>query len=322
VNKIFGGEGDNDIDGTAANDMIYGRGGEDDLSGGDGNDTYYIDDAADVVVELSNGGIDTAVSSLKGYTLRPNVERLTLAEIIGGDNNLNGNGNALDNRIKGNSGNNELQGLGGNDEVYGFAGNDIINGGSGNDILDGGDGVDTISFKVGATTGVTVDLSITARQQTGHGNDALRNFENLEGTEFDDVLTGDNGANKIGALAGNDLIRGRGGDDDLTGGTGNDTFRFDAAGTANGVDRIRGFTLGSDKLEFHTADGYAANATLTFGTTAVGAGPQGIYDIDSGKLYYDADGDGAGAAIQIAQFDRGLALTGGDFVIVNDTPSV
>lgn len=355
TNKIYGGEGNNDIDGTSANDMIYGRGGADDLSGGDGNDvlyggdgndslyggegddqlsggtgadymeggngsdTYYVDDRNDVVVEFAGGGIDTVVSTLKNYRIGANVERLTLAEVVGDDNNTNGTGNDLDNRIKGNSGNNEMQGLGGNDDIYGYAGNDIINGGAGNDILDGGDGIDLVSFKVGATNGVTVDLSITARQNTGNGLDAIRNFENLEGTVFNDVLIGDNGVNKIAGLAGNDLIRGRGGDDDLTGGSGNDTFRFDSAGVGNGVDRIRGFTPGADKLEFHTSDGYAANATLTFGTIAVGSGPQGIYDIDTGKLYYDGDGDGAGAAIQIAQFDRGLNLGVNDFVLVNDT---
>lgn len=352
TNKIYGGAGDNDIDGTAANDMIYGRGGNDDLSGGDGNDvlyggdgndllyggegddqmsggegadymeggngndTYYVDNISDVVVESTTGGIDTVVSSLKGYTLRGNVERLTLAEIVGGDNDLNGNGNDLDNRIKGNSGNNELQGRGGNDDIYGYGGDDIINGGTGDDILDGGDGTDILSFKVGAIAGVTVDLSITAKQNTGQGMDKIANFENLEGTAFNDILIGDNGVNKISALAGNDVIRGRGGDDDLTGGAGNDTFRFDAAGAANGVDRIRGFTLNADKLEFHTTDGYAGNSTLTFGSTAVGSGPQGVYDISTGKLFYDADGDGAGAAIQIAQFDIGLNLSGNDFVVI------
>ena len=317
---LYGGVGEDTLFGGEGNDQLSGGEGADTMDGGNGNDTYYVDDTQDVVIESTSGGIDTVVSVLAGYTLRDNVERLTL----GGTGNINGNGNALDNRLNGNSGDNQLHGRAGNDSIFGFAGDDIIAGGSGNDVMNGGDGTDTITFRVDETAGqgVTVDLSITRSQNTGQGIDTIVGFENLEGTTSDDVLSGNAGANKINGIAGNDLIRGRGGDDDLTGGTGADTFRFDSAGAGNGVDRIRQFELGVDKLEFHTSDGYSGSAGLTFGPTAVGSGPQGIYDQQTGQLFYDADGDGAGAAILLAQFDRGLALTNADFVVVNDTPSL
>ena len=329
---FFGGDGNDVLYGGAGEDSLFGGAGNDQLSGGDGNDnmfggigddTFYAEDSGDQVVELGGEGTDTVVSSLANYALDNNVEVLRLREGAAVDSagRTNGTGNDLSNSIRGNSVSNALQGKGGNDSIYGLEGDDIISGGTGNDLIDGGDGTDEITFKVDAgTQGATVDLSITVAQETGFGRDFIRNIENLEGTANSDTLSGNAGANKIAGLGGGDLIRGRGGNDDLTGGEGADIFRFDSAGAGNGVDRIRGFVVGSDRLEFHTADGYDAASTFTFGPEAVGAGPQGVYDITTGMLYYDADGEGGNAAILIAQFDRGLALTGNDIGIVNDAP--
>ncbi len=316
---LYGGIGDDTLFGGEGDDQMSGGEGADYMDGGNGNDTYYVDDTQDVVVESTGGGTDTVVSVLSGYTLRDNFERLTL----GGTGDIDGNGNALDNALKGNSGNNHLHGRAGNDSIYGYGGDDVIAGGSGNDVMNGGDGTDTITFRVDETAGqgVAVDLSITRSQNTGQGVDTIVGFENLEGTSSSDSLSGNAGANEINGAGGGDRIRGRGGDDDLTGGAGADFFRFDGPGAGNGVDRIRQFELGVDKLVFHTSDGYSGNAGLTFGPTAVGSGPQGIYDRQTGQLFYDADGDGAGAAILLAQFDRGLALTNAEFIVVNDGPA-
>ena len=216
------------------------------MAGGVGNDTYVVDDKSDVIVELAGEGIDT-VKAFINYTLRPNVENLELQ----GADNLNGTGNELNNSIKGNAGNNSLNGGAGNDSLFGGLGDDILNGGEGNDWLNGGDGIDIASYK-DAVAGVTVDLSITRAQNTvGAGIDALLNIENLEGSQFDDVLTGNSGANKIVGLGGNDIIRGGAGDDDLIGGSGNDQFVFEDLN--NGVDNIRGFQTGADDLVFSSA---------------------------------------------------------------------
>ncbi len=41
-----------------------------------------------------------------------------------------------------------------------------------------------------------------------------------------------------------------------------------------------------------------------------------IYDAATGRIYYDADGSGAGAQVLFAQVTAGLALTNADFSII------
>lgn len=314
---LYGGDGNDEMYGGDGNDQLTGGAGADDMYGGTGNDTFFVEDAGDQVTELGSEGTDTVVSFLSNYTLGANLEVL----IMGGTGNINGKGNELNNGIRGNSGNNSLSGMGGNDSIFGLGGDDNLSGGAGNDLLDGGDGVDEASYKVLATSGVTVDLSITIGQNTGQGIDTLRNIENLSGTEFGDTLSGNAGANKIAGLGGDDTIRGRGGDDDITAGSGADTIVFDAAGAANGVDRIRAFVSGQDKLQFNTADGYDAATVFTAGTAAVGSGAQLVYDDATDNLWYDADGAGGADQILIANLYQ-TSINAGDICIVGGQPAI
>ncbi len=297
--NLRGGDGNDILMGGAGDDFLDGGAGNDKMYGGVGNDTYVVQSAQDVVVELSGEGIDH-VKSYISYTLRPNVENLTLMDDGG---NINGSGNELNNVIKGNMYNNTLFGGDGDDSLAGLAGNDIIRGGNGNDFMDGGAGEDTVSYK-DAIAGVSVDLSINTKSQDtiGAGRDTLKNFENLEGSTFGDNLSGDGGNNKIAGLDGDDVIRGRGGNDDITGGAGADTFVFEAA-SANGVDRIRDFQSGVDSLQFSKAD-YDVDAGFLSSdkSEAVGSGAQFIFNTKTFGLFYDADGAGGAAAIHIADF--------------------
>ena len=319
---IFGGDGNDVLRGFGGSDTLFGGEGNDSLQGGDGgddmyggngNDTYYVFVKEDQVTEDTAAGTDTVVSYLYEYKLGANVEVLRLA-----GNAYAGRGNELDNGMQGNALANVLGGAGGNDSIYGMAGDDVLYGGTGNDIIDGGADNDLVSYK-DISGGVTVDMRINNRaQNTGAGgNDFIRSVERLEGSEFDDVLTGDAGDNKIAGLGGNDRIRGVGGNDELLGGAGADTFAFEAAGAANGFDVVRGgFVSGFDKLEFRTADGYSATAGFTAGSAAVGSGAQFVFNAATHTLSYDADGDGAGAAVAIAAFLPDTGVTAGDIVIV------
>src|SRR6185436_5242289 len=64
--------------GSANADSMLSSGGPNTLIGLDGNDVYYVNAAADVVIEAANGGVDT-VSATVDYTLPANVEALYMA---------------------------------------------------------------------------------------------------------------------------------------------------------------------------------------------------------------------------------------------------
>jgi len=65
-----------------------------------------------------------------------------------------------------------------------------------------------------------------------------------------------------------------------------------------------------------------STGTLAAGAFRAGAGVSAadgndyiLYDSVSGALYYDADGNGARAAVQFASLSSGLALSNADFLV-------
>ncbi len=137
-NMLTGNSSFNILRGEGGDDVLDGGGGIDILMGGLGNDTYVVSRPWDVVVEGINEGVDTVESSIN-YTLGPNVENLILT-----GNAMLGNGNHLDNELKGNASSNLLMGHKGNDKLLGREGRDDLRGGAGEDILDGGPGDDML----------------------------------------------------------------------------------------------------------------------------------------------------------------------------------
>ena len=142
--SLSGAAGNDKLSGLAGNDWLDGGSGIDTLIGGLGNDTYGVDNASDLITELSGEGLDTAQASVT-YSLfskGANVEALVLM----GTNALSGTGNALANTLTGNDAANLLQGSGGNDTLIGNGGNDTLAGGQGADQLSGGLGADVFRF--------------------------------------------------------------------------------------------------------------------------------------------------------------------------------
>ena len=130
---VNGGEGNDTLYGQSGDDTLDGGMGVDILKGGNGNDLYYVNSINDSIVETTNAGLDTVLSSVN-YMLPVNIENLTLATSAG---NSNATGNVLDNLLVGNEGNNVLSGGRGNDTLQGSQGNDIY-------LFGKGDGQDSI----------------------------------------------------------------------------------------------------------------------------------------------------------------------------------
>jgi Ca2+-binding RTX toxin-like protein len=131
----------NTLQGNSGNNILNGQVGADTMKGGAGNDTYAVDNAGDVVTELTGGGSDTVQTGVS-YTLANNIENLTLT----GAANINGTGNGLTNTLRGNDGVNGLSGGDGNDTLLGGLGNDTLVGGLGRDVMTGGAGADRFDF--------------------------------------------------------------------------------------------------------------------------------------------------------------------------------
>lgn len=144
-------------------------------------------------------------------------------------------GTAVRENLQGNSGNDIIAADAGNDTLDGGAGNDILSGGLGDDIIRGGTGADTATY-LGAASGVAVNLASTAQQNTGGaGFDTLLSIENVSGTSWSDLLTGNAGNNVLSGLGGDDTLIGGAGADVLNGGRGIDTASYASSSTALGV---------------------------------------------------------------------------------------
>ncbi len=113
----------NVLTGNDGNNILNGFTGGDTLIGGKGDDIYIVFGTNDVVSETltkANGGGGDLVVAYTSYSIASvaNVEYL----MLGGGDNINGTGNALDNAMAGNAGNNKLDGGGGQDALLGFDG--------------------------------------------------------------------------------------------------------------------------------------------------------------------------------------------------------
>lgn len=335
ADEISGLGGNDTLNGGGGNDTLIGGAGSDSLEGGAGNDLYIIN-ATDVLRD--SGGIDT-VRAAFSYTLLSGFEELELL----GNSAINGTGNELANVLSGNPGNNLLKGGGGNDTLNGGGGNDTLNGGTGNDLLwgqpgddylHGGTGSDVVSYAT-AALGVAVNLAAGVASG-GDGNDTLVSVESAAGSVHDDTLKGTVGKNILLGFSGNDTLDGGAGNDDMSGGAGDDrltgrggqdTFGFsDALNATTNVDRITDFMAIDDTIQLDRAifTGIATgNLALGRFHSAPGAteahdpGDRIVYNSDTGKLYYDADGNGANSsAILFATLVGAPTLTNADFLIV------
>lgn len=260
---IIGDDADDLISGLDGDDFIVGNGGTDRLYGNDGDDTFvpglgkdliwggfrtydsgndtvnYSGYAGGVFVDLGNSygylkslgnndrdslhGIENAVGSAYDDELHGDGKANVLRGRDGSDSLY---GRAGNDSLYGGDDDDILRGDAGNDDLHGDAGDDHLRGGAGADELDGGAGLDTASY-LDSPSRVVVNLASGTGLFGDAAGDSIMNVENVYGSEFDDVLTGDAGAN---------ILVGAGGDDILNGGMGNDIIVDDG----DGDDRISG----------------------------------------------------------------------------------
>jgi serralysin len=147
--------------------------------------------------------------------------------------------------------------------------------------------------------------------------------DKLSGNGGNDVLVGDLGADRLNGGAGGDLLDGGAGKDVLSGGVGKDNFLFKAGLSAANADQITDYNVAADTIRLENAvfkqvgtAGALSAAAFWTGAAAHDANDRVIYNATTGALLYDADGNGAQAAVRFATLDSGLSLTARDFVIV------
>ncbi|MCB1651360.1 MAG: calcium-binding protein, partial [Alphaproteobacteria bacterium] len=135
-------------------------------------------------------------------------------------------GLAGNDQIDGGGWNDEIYGGDDNDTIFGDWGHDFIEGGPGNDDMDGGVGYDIVSYR-SAPSGITIDLRLSTPQDTGGaGIDTIVNFRAVRGSDYGDVITGDDTQNDLLGFDGDDTITGLRGNDTIHGGAGYDTAVF------------------------------------------------------------------------------------------------
>ena len=263
--------------------------------------------------------------SASSYTSNPNLDNsgaytLTVNEAASGATIQGTNagdrltGTNSGENIYGLSGNDTLNGRGGDDNLDGGSGNDTLNGGSGADKLVGGSGNDTASW-AGSNAGVTARLhapeprgghaqgdsfggatTFTYRDKGNLVTVTLPDIENLTGSSHDDVLAGDQRANRIAGGSGDDI---------LYGGPGGDSTNRDTMYGDGGNDKVYG-GRGDDALY-----GGGGNDTLQGGPDDDrlygGSGADKLYGGDDDDFLDGGSGDdilAGGSGEDIFRFSR------------------
>ena len=189
---LYGGPGNDKIEGQQGDDFLLGGTGNDTLQGDEGSDGLYGGPGADLLV----GGEDDEDDADDLY---------------------------------GDGGNDELQGGGGHDSLYGGSGEDRLFGGPGRDLLEGGGENDWLFGETGDDT--LRGEAGNDRLAGGGGNDLLSGAagdDSLAGGGGDDTLAGGPGQDWLKGGPGADryLLQSGDGDDLIEDSSGADRIRF------------------------------------------------------------------------------------------------
>ena len=239
--NISGGFGDDTIFGADGNDILDGGVGDDTLDGGLGADRFIGGPGADAM----NGGAGFDSVDYRGSSSRVALDLVTggtvgdaagdtyigIERVYGTDFNDTISGGAGNDFLYGEGGNDTINGNGGIDRIYGGDGNDIQRGGSendtlfgsaGSDQLNGGTGYDIANYSA-ATSFISLNM-ISGGTGGDAAGDTYFGIEAIYGTNFNDIMIGNNSGNELRGLGGDDILNGGAGNDSLYGGAGGDAL--------------------------------------------------------------------------------------------------
>ncbi|HYD67955.1 calcium-binding protein [Azospirillum sp.] len=309
ADTLGGGDGDDTIGAGDGNDTITGGTGADQLVAGAGDDLMYVD-GADTLIDGGDGFDTVYVQGIVGATVDLTASRIERVFGGAGDDRLSATTGGLAVYVNGGAGNDQLAGGSQGDTLAGGDGNDTVNGGDGSDTITGGAGADQL------VAGAGDDLMYV------DGDDTL-----VEGGDgFDTVYV----QGTVGAII--DLAAA--GIERIFGGVGSDRLSAAGAGAAiyvaggDGDDQLTGTAYGDTLAggnDNDTIEGGDGDDTITGGVGAdrlvAGAGNDLMY-VDGADTFIDG-GDGfdtayiqgiAGATVDLgaARIERVFGGAGDD----------
>ena len=304
--ELNGDDDANRLSGGGGDDRLAGFGGADTLDGGSGTDTAsYFDPyvaAIGVTVDLAAGHGSGGWAEGDTLISIENVRATKADDVL--------TGSAASNQLDGDDG------------------SDLLRGGGGADTLIGGNGNDTASYYTSAA-GVTVNLATGKGTGGDAQGDVLIGVEMVNGSQFNDNLTGGVGTSALRGWGGNDILRGGAGV--LDGGEGRDLLSYWHSSVGVNVNLLTGtgtggLAWGSTYISIEDVNG-SQDADTLFGNGAVNLlnGFNGNDTIDGGAGHDLLDG---GAGNDLLHGGSAMdQLTGGAgadtfiFVTTTETPS-
>lgn len=189
-------------------------------------------------------------------------------------------------------------------------------------------------YDVEVRQGVRLDYENPTHQKIAltatDGVNSIRGSFDINIIDGIDVLTGTKKADNLNGTGGRDIIKGFSGKDVLNGGAGQDVFVFDSKpNKKTNVDKVADFSVADDSIwlenkiftKLGKKGSEAAPAQLkksffTVGDKAKDKDDYIVYSKKTGKLYFDVDGSGSKAAVEIATLSKKLAMTNKDFFVI------
>lgn len=282
---LYGQGGNDALNGGTGLDRLYGGIGLDTYSGGLGQDNFFTDPddyTAGSVGVIGGTGTATDIIYLSAATTINVTVAMQVEQVFGssGDDVINASLVTAGLHLYGQGGHDTITGGSGNDIILGGDGNDVMGGGGGNDLFRPGIGNDTVNGTSDSVSFIDVQagltISLVSGTATGTGvNTTMTGILNVDGTNFNDVITGDANANALNGKGGDDWITGLGANDILFGGAGIDTLDYSASPTgvtarigAGAGPGIGGHAAGDNPAEFENLIGSMFSDVLE-GSTGV-----------------------------------------------------